>query len=136
MSYINTTNIVVSIIIYIISAIANWKIFTKADVEGWKGLIPFYNGYILYKISWKTVYFFLTYILVFAGSIITNLTSLPTLIALILYIAWAVISVTEQYKLAKAFGHGIGFTIGLILLNPIFMLILGFDKSEYVGNNG
>lgn len=132
MSYINTTNIVVAIIIYIISAIANWKIFTKANVEGWKGLIPFYNGYILYKISWKTIYFFLTYILVFAGSLITDKTPV---IALILYIAWAVISATEQYKLAKAFGHGIGFTIGLILLNPIFMLILGFDKSEYIGNN-
>ena len=36
-------------------------------------------------------------------------------------------------KIAKAFGKGTGFAVGLILLPFIFQLILAFDKSEYVG---
>ena len=36
-------------------------------------------------------------------------------------------------KLARAFGRGIGFAIGLILLQPIFLLILGFGSDQYYG---
>ena len=35
--------------------------------------------------------------------------------------------------LAKAFGKGIGFAIGLILLPFIFQLLLGFGSAEYEG---
>ena len=35
--------------------------------------------------------------------------------------------------LAKSFGKGVGFAIGLILLSPIFILILGFGAAEYRG---
>ena len=33
--------------------------------------------------------------------------------------------------LAKAFGKGAGFTVGLILANTIFIMMLGFDSSSY-----
>ena len=36
-------------------------------------------------------------------------------------------------KLAKSFGKGTGFGIGLILLAPIFYLILAFGSARYVG---
>lgn len=45
----------------------------------------------------------------------------------------ALMNVVALYKLACAYGHGIGFTIGLFFLNPLFMLILGFGDSEYMG---
>ena len=35
--------------------------------------------------------------------------------------------------LSNAFGHGLGFTLGLIFLAPIFVLILAFGSSEYRG---
>ncbi len=35
--------------------------------------------------------------------------------------------------LARVYGHGIGFAIGLILLSPLFILILAFGSSRYVG---
>ena len=38
-------------------------------------------------------------------------------------------------KLAKAFGKGDGFAVGLILLNTIFIMILAFGSSEYQLNN-
>lgn len=41
------------------------------------------------------------------------------------------ITIYVMISLAKAFGKGTGFTVGLILLNTIFMLILAFGDSEY-----
>ena len=38
--------------------------------------------------------------------------------------------------IAKSFGHGIGFALGLFFLAPIFWLILGFGSSRYVGPGG
>ena len=36
----------------------------------------------------------------------------------------------------KLFGHGVGFTIGLIFLSPIFKGILAFNSDEYIGPAG
>ena len=36
-------------------------------------------------------------------------------------------------KLANAFGRGIGFTLGLIFLHPLFVIILGLGSSEFAG---
>ncbi len=57
------------------------------------------------------------------------------ILAGILMLIAVIISIVYYSKLSKSFGHGVGFTLGLIFLNPIFMLILAFGKSEYVGNN-
>ena len=37
-------------------------------------------------------------------------------------------------RLAKAFGKGTGFSIGLLFLPNIFSLILGFGSAEYLGS--
>ena len=42
---------------------------------------------------------------------------------------WAIVVMND---LSKAFGHGLGFTLGLIFLSPIFYLMLGFGSSHYV----
>lgn len=44
-----------------------------------------------------------------------------------------VIAIMLYVNLAKAFGKSTGFAIGLIFLNFIFTLILGFGSAEYVG---
>ena len=35
-----------------------------------------------------------------------------------------------------SFGHGAGFTVGLIFLSLIFYYILAFDSSRYQGPGG
>ena len=35
--------------------------------------------------------------------------------------------------MAKAFGKGIGFILGLIFIPNIFYLILGFGGAQYIG---
>ena len=40
---------------------------------------------------------------------------------------------TMEVLPAKVFGKGAGFAIGLIFLNPIFLLILAFGSAQYQG---
>ncbi|MBU5479837.1 DUF5684 domain-containing protein [Blautia sp. MSJ-19] len=124
---------------WILQIIANWKVFTKAGEAGWKSIIPVYSDYISYKIAWQPSYFWLVFILGIISSIAsgmadpdgTNTTIL--LIVSLIRIVLAIISVIYSVKLARAFGKGIGFAIGLIFLQPIFMLILGFGDAPYYG---
>lgn len=44
------------------------------------------------------------------------------------------LKVYSNLDIAKAFGHGAGFGFGLWLFPYIFTFIIGFGKSEYVGN--
>lgn len=60
----------------------------------------------------------------------------PTKLSLSSYYALAFLSIVlaiQMHKLSVSFGHGVGFTLGLIFLNPIFTLILAFGSSEYIG---
>jgi hypothetical protein len=42
-----------------------------------------------------------------------------------------IIAIIVFNDLAKSFGKGIGFTIGLLFLSFIFLPILAFGKSKY-----
>ena len=122
---------------WILQIIANWNIFTKAGEPGWKSLIPIYGDYVSYKIAWQTSYFWLNFILGILLSYVSNAnlneSMFLSLIVILLKIALTVINIMYCVKLARAFGRGIGFAIGLILLQPIFLLILGFGSDQYYG---
>ena len=45
---------------YILNVVAYWRIFTKAGEAGWKSLIPVYNTYVQYKLTWNTKMFFVS----------------------------------------------------------------------------
>jgi len=48
-----------------------------------------------------------------------------------------VICIIVVNLLSKSFGQGVGFTLGLIFLCPIFYAILAFSKSiKYIGPGG
>lgn len=129
--------LIFALVWWILQIIANWNIFTKAGEAGWKSLIPIYGDYISYKIAWQTSYFWLSFILGIVASYVSsanlNESMFLTVIATLLRIVIAVINSIYCVKLSKAFGHGIGFAIGLILLQPIFLLILGFGSDQYYG---
>ena len=111
---------------FVISIIANWKIFTKAGQPGWAAIVPFYKPYIEFKIYWGNGWLFLVPI------VLTALAFVP-LLGQLLILANLVITVVTQYKKAVSFGQGVGFTIGLVLVNPIFNMILGFGQYQYLG---
>jgi Family of unknown function (DUF5684) len=91
---------------------ACWKIFTKAGQPGWASIIPIYNLYIWCKIVGRPAWWILLMLIPFVNFII----------GIILCI-----------DLAKSFGKGVGFGIGLILLGIIFFPILGFGSAQYQG---
>lgn len=124
---------------WILQIIANWRIFTKAGEAGWKSIIPVYSDYISYKIAWQTSYFWLVFILGIVASCVQAYANpngdnimLLMIVSLIKIIA-GIISIMYSVKLARAFGRGTGFALGLIFLSPIFMLILGLGDDRYYG---
>ena len=114
--------LILAFVWWLLQIIANWRIFTKAGEPGWKSIIPVYGDYISYKIAWVQGQ---------ADPYSNNI--MITFVVLVLRIIIAVISIMYSVKLAKAFGRGIPFALGLIFLQPIFMLILGFGDDPYYG---
>ena len=92
--------------------VAYWRVFTKAGEAGWKAIIPIYNIIILLKIVGRPWWWLL-------------LLCIPLVNLIVLVIV--------SNDLSKSFGHGMGFTLGLIFLSFIFYLILAFGSSQYVG---
>lgn len=138
-SAISAASVLVGLLFYILIiliAVAAWRIMVKAGEPGWKGIIPVYNIYSLYKISWKTSMFWALLVLELLSSIIQSASDgfLLSFVGWICSVAGLVIGIMGLHKVSKSFGHGAGFTLGLIFLNPIFLLILGFGSSQYLGN--
>lgn len=118
---------------YILQAVAYWKIFEKAGEPGWKAIIPFYNTYTQYKFTWNTRILDCLIGGIVGGILQEATEGIPSLLGTLIMLIVAIFNIISLNKLAKAFGHGVGFTIGLFFLNPIFMLILGFSGDEYIG---
>ena len=116
MGFLATYSIVL-IVVGILTIIAQWKIFTKAGEAGWKSLIPIYNAVVLFKIAGLSPLWVLGY--------------LAAIIPVVGAFVALGVTIYLNINLAKAFGKGTGFTVGLILLNTIFTLILGFGSAEY-----
>lgn len=117
-SLISTYSLII-LAFYVLIIVAQWKIFTKAGQEGWKALIPIYNVVVLYKIIGLSPWLLLLYLL-----------SVVPVVGWIISIA---LSIVSTVKLAKAFNQSKAFIFGLLFLSPIFQMILGFGKAEYVG---
>lgn len=103
---------IISLALTVVLIIAMWRIFEKAGEPGWACLVPIYSSYVLFKITWGNGIYFL--------------------LCLIPVINFVVLLMT-YHKLSKAFGHGIGFTLGLIFISPIFFCLLGFGNEYYSG---
>lgn len=138
MMFLGGMYLVIALGWWILQIVANWRIFTKAGEAGWKSIIPVYSDYVSYKIAWQTSYFWLTLILGIVASCIgsVNMDGESMMLAMIVTVIRAIIaiiSVLYSIKLARAFGRGTGFAIGLIFLQPIFLLILGLGDDRYYG---
>jgi hypothetical protein len=89
-----------------------WKVFSKAGKPGWACLIPIYNVIVLLQIIGRPWWW---------------------LVLLLVPIVGIIVAVMVSIELAKSFGKGAGFGVGLALLGPIFFPILGFGNARYLG---
>ena len=108
----------VFVAIGLVTLIGMWKVFAKAGQPGWAVLVPIYNIIVLLRVAGLPWYW------VFAPFVMI----IPILgwIAYIVWIVWV------HHRISTRFGQGVGFTIGLTLLGPIFWMILGFGSSKYL----
>ena len=109
-----------------LSVIGNWLIFSKAGEHPWAALIPFYNSYVLHRMTWGQGWMFLIPIVL--GMLCTE-SFFGTVCSLLLIVFHGLTS----YKLSLSFGHGIGFEIGLFFIPFLFRLIIGLSDQAWFG---
>ena len=92
--------------------VSMWKMFVKAGKPGWAAIVPVYNIIVLLEIvgkpAWWVILFFIP---------VVNL----------------VASILVYIEIAKAFGKGTGFAVGMVLLPYVFFPMLGFGSAKYQG---
>jgi preprotein translocase subunit Sss1 len=129
---------------YILQVVAYWRIFTKAGRPGWHSIIPILNEWDRTDLSWSRTMAWVLIACILLGAIFTSVgtttdadgvttTTFLGTVGYIISIIGALITIISEYKLAKAFGKGFGFFLGLVFLNPIFKIILGFGDAQYQG---
>lgn len=109
---IGTGYLIFCLAIMVVTLVGMWKVYAKAGKPGWGAIIPFYNMYCLFDMAFGNGWLFL-------------LSFVPCVNV--------IFGIMLNFKLAKAFGKGVGFGFGLLFFNVIFMLILGFGDAEYIG---
>jgi len=102
-------------VFYAIAVIPYWVIFTKAGRPGWPALIPIYSAFVLLKVVGRPGWWLLLFLVPFLGFVIL---------------------IIVMNDLSKSFGHGVGFTLGLVFLSLIFFYVLAFGSSTYRGPAG
>ncbi len=116
--------LILIVAIYVYNGIALMRIFKKANHKNpWASWVPFYNRWVLAEVSGYPGYLGLISCFASAAPIVGP-------------IAMLVIMILIYNQLSKSFGKDGGFTVGLVLLCPIFIGILAFGGSEYIGPNG
>jgi len=91
-----------------------WKIFSKAEQEGWKSIVPVYNIYVLIIVS-ENDWLYLPLLIVPAVNI---------------YI-WFKINIDIAYK----FGQNRNWGILMSIFSFIYYPLLGFGEYSYKGGN-
>jgi hypothetical protein len=92
--------------------IAYWRIFSKAGRPGILAIIPIVSTFVFLSIVGRPWWWFILLAIPFVDIVIL------------------IIVIND---LSKSFGHGAGFTLGLIFLSFIFIPVLGYGGSRYVG---
>ena len=98
----------------ILKIVSLWKIFKKAGKPGWASIVPIYNIYIMCEIAEKEWWYILLLCVPFVN-------------------IYAIIVLYNG--MAKKFGKGGGFVVGMILLPVVFFPMLAFGKDATIVNN-
>jgi hypothetical protein len=105
---------IIYLAVIVIVIVGAWKIFEKAGKPGWTAIIPFYNLIVLLEIAGRPIWWFILLLIPFVG--------------------W-VVGIIVCVDVAKKFGKGTGFGVGLALLSFIFVPLLGFGDAKYQSSN-
>ncbi|MGZ4778244.1 MAG: DUF5684 domain-containing protein [Thermoanaerobaculia bacterium] len=108
----STGTTVVALVILVVVIAAMWKVFVKAGEPGWAAIVPIYNMIVLLKIAGKPLWWIILLFIPFVNFIIVILV---------------------YFALAKNFGKGAGFALGMVFLPFIFFPLLAWGDARYQG---
>jgi hypothetical protein len=114
--------VLLAIAFYVIIALGTYGTYKKAGSYGdpaWSAFVPIYSFIVLLRIAGRPKtwgWFLLLLIVPYVGSV-----------------AFFVVYIIVANDISKSFGHGAGFTVGLVLLSVIFWYILWLGSSQYRG---
>lgn len=101
----------VGIIVYLLIAIALWKVFSKAGYAGILAIIPVVNVFLLVKIAGYSAWLGLLYLIPIVNFIF---------------------SIFVALRLGARFGKGGGFSFFLLFLFPVIgYFIIGYGSAQY-----
>ena len=103
---------IISLVLCVFVLVCMWIVFRKAGKPGWAAIVPFYNLYVLFDITWGSGMRFLL---------------------LLIPIYNIILGIQTQVRLARAFGKSGGFAAGLVFLPYMFIPLLAFGKETYQG---
>lgn len=129
----------IGFVLWLIINISQWIIFQKARQSGWKALIPVYNTFVMLHIIrrpqwWGYLILSISVFQVVLSAMLNDgnndSTSLQIISSIAALVAF-VYSVRITHGLSRSFGHGAGFTLGLLFVPYIFYPMLAFGSSTY-----
>ena len=95
--------------------VARWKVFKKANVDGWEALIPVHGDVVELQLGGIQTYWYFLNLIFICG------------------IGPIILSIWKSIALAKAFGKGTGFGVLLAFFPFVCYPILAWGNAEYVG---
>jgi hypothetical protein len=105
-----TVFMLVWLAIVVLAIIGLWKVFAKAGKPGWGCLIPIYNIILLLDIAGRPIWWIILFFIPLVNIIVC---------------------IIVPIDVARNFGKGTGFGLGLAFLGFIFYPILGFSDAQY-----
>ena len=87
-----------------------WRVFTKAGKPGWAAIVPIYNIIVLLQIAGKPLWWIILFLIPLVNFVVAILVGIAV---------------------AKKFGKGVGFGLGLTFFGFIFYPVLGFGDAQY-----
>lgn len=113
---VTATSLVVSVLLYVWTAIALSALFRKSGEAAWKGWVPVYNLGVLFQLAGYPWWSVLLILLPVAGPVIVF-----------------VVFVLAAHRVGRAFGYGGGMTVLAVLLPPVWATVLGFGSARWIG---
>lgn len=102
--------VAVELLLMLLLIAAWWRIFQKAGEPGWAAIVPIYNGLVALKIAGKPMWWIVLLLIPFVNF---------------------VVGLIVLFAIAKRFGKGAGFALGMIFVPPIFYPLLAWGEAEY-----
>lgn len=102
-----------TLIVYVWTALALSRVYSKIGVAGWKAWVPVYNAVVFLRLGGLSGWLLL-------------LLLIPVFGVIFVYVAM----ITAAHRINLAFGHGAGMTVLAALLFPVWASVLGFGSAE------